>query len=162
MVDELTKRKAWLATRPLGLWYAWSQPYWLILQQREREIRESKWKLGHLLDYPVWPDFLLEEGSDQFMFRECHRVQDYHTFTRPEPFIRFAESLGMPYHLAVLNAKHLVKQLKGKNNGETITRTSVICSTVERIPPRTDSRYTEILLSEEQSKNQSTQQGILS
>ena len=154
MVDELTKQKAWRTARPLGLWYAWSQPYWLTLQQRARNERQSIWKLGRLLDYPVWPDFLLEEGSDQFMFRESYRVKDYRTFSRPEPFVQFAESLGMPYHLTVLHAKYLIKQLKAQPNGENVQSRSIVCSTVARIPPRTDSRYTEILLSEEQRENQ--------
>jgi hypothetical protein len=150
MIDEETKRKAWRTQRPNGLWYAWSQPYWLTLQQKYHNRLENIWKLGRLLDYPEWPDFLLEEGSDRFMFRDKHQVEQYHTFVNPSAFVRFAESLNMPFHLTVLNARAFIKQSKGKTNGQTQdNRRGSIFSAVERIPPRTDYRYTEILLSEE-------------
>lgn len=118
----------WKEDRPYGLWFAWSEAYWLRLRNRELGTRSPKWFLGRLLERPVYPGFVLEEGSDKFVFPESSKVEEHHTFRTPRAFVEFTIIHGMENHPISVSARTLIpEQFKHKIKEVTVNDTRLIC-----------------------------------
>lgn len=125
----------WKEDRPYGLWFAWSDAYWLRLRHRELGEKTPKWHMGRLLEKPVYPVFILEEGSDKFVFPEKHYVDEHHTFRTPRAFVQFAIEQGMENHPIVITARALIpEQFRHKVKEVSVNDTGLTCSS--RVSPR--------------------------